>query len=114
NTHSDAWALTCVPPSMIVIGGGATGAQVASVFNAFGSRIRLFHTGPRILPTEDEDVSAAMAEAFRESGMEVREAFGAIESFEKTSDGIRMHFSRDGEQESTVASLAVITIGWVA
>src|SRR5262249_55158520 len=56
-THSDAWALTCVPPSMIVIGGGATGAQVASVFNAFGSRIQLFHTGPRILPTEDEEVS---------------------------------------------------------
>src|SRR5262245_7465606 len=57
NTHSDAWALTCVPPSMIVIGAGATGAQVASVFNAFGSHIQLFHTGPRILPTEDEEVS---------------------------------------------------------
>jgi pyruvate/2-oxoglutarate dehydrogenase complex dihydrolipoamide dehydrogenase (E3) component len=43
---------------MIVVGGGATGAQVASVFNAFGSRIQLFHTGPRIVPTEDEEVSA--------------------------------------------------------
>src|SRR4029077_1896272 len=32
-THSDAWALTSVPPSMLVIGGGATGAQVASIFN---------------------------------------------------------------------------------
>ena len=47
-----------MPPSMIVIGGGATGAQVASVFNAFGSTIQLFHSGPRILPTEDEEVSA--------------------------------------------------------
>ncbi|MEO8166367.1 MAG: FAD-dependent oxidoreductase, partial [Betaproteobacteria bacterium] len=57
NTHSDAWALTAVPPSMLVIGGGATGVQVASIFNAFGSRVQLFQTGPRILPTEDEDVS---------------------------------------------------------
>src|SRR5262245_50350061 len=32
-THSDAWGLRKVPPSMIVIGAGATGAQVASVFN---------------------------------------------------------------------------------
>src|SRR5688572_32654701 len=37
-THSDAWTLTEVPPSMLVIGGGATGAQVASIFNAFGDR----------------------------------------------------------------------------
>src|SRR5262249_50655719 len=42
NTHSDAWALTAVPPSMLIIGAGATGAQVASIFNAFGSRIQLF------------------------------------------------------------------------
>jgi pyruvate/2-oxoglutarate dehydrogenase complex dihydrolipoamide dehydrogenase (E3) component len=114
NTHSDAWALTSVPPLMIVIGGGATGAQVASVFNSFGSRIRLFHTGPRILPTEDEEVSAAMAAAFRKSGIEVREAFGVIESFEKTPDGIRMYFCKDGQQENTEASLAVIAIGWAA
>src|SRR5215204_6655241 len=86
-THSDAWSLTSVPPSMIVIGAGATGAQVASVFNAFGSRIQLFQTGPRILPTEDEEVSAVVASAFRESGIEVREAFGVIESFEKTPAG---------------------------
>lgn len=114
NTHSDAWALTCVPPSMIVIGGGATGAQVASVFNAFGSRIQLFHTGPRIVPTEDEEVSAAVAAAFRESGIEVREAFGVIESFEKTASGIRMWFSKDGQRQSAEASLAVVAIGWSA
>ena len=113
-THSDAWALTTVPASMIVIGGGATGAQVASVFNAFGSRIALFHSGPRILPTEDEEVSVAVAAAFRESGIEVREAFGVIESFEKTRDGVRMSFSRDGQQDHAEASLAVTAIGWAA
>src|SRR6516225_6695675 len=50
NTHSDAWGLTSVPPSMLVVGAGATGAQVASIFNAFGTQIQLFQTGPRILP----------------------------------------------------------------
>jgi len=113
-THSDAWALTSVPSSMVVVGGGATGVQVASVFNAFGTRVQLFQAGPRILPAEDEDVSAAMANALRESGIEVREAFGAIESFEKASDGIRMHYSKDGQQEKAEASLAVIAIGWAA
>lgn len=113
-THSDAWALTAVPPSMIVIGCGATGAQVASVFNAFGTRIQLFQAGPRIVPTEDEEVSAAIANAFRESGIDVRESFGVIESFEKTADGVRMWFSKAERRLSAEASLAVVAIGWAA
>src|SRR6476661_7990888 len=54
STHSDAWRLTSVPPSMLVIGAGATGVQVASIFDALGSRVQLFEAGPRILATEDE------------------------------------------------------------
>ena len=113
-THSDAWALTSVPPSMLVIGGGATGAQVASIFNAFGSRVQLFQAGRRILPTEDEDVSAAVAAAFRESGIVVRENFGDIESFERTPSGVRMIFAKDGLRDSAEAALAVVAVGWVA
>ena len=114
STHSDAWGLTSVPPSMLVIGAGNTGVQVASIFNAFGSRVQLFEAGPRILPTEDEDVAAAVAAAFRESGMVVQEHFGAIESFEKTATGVRMVFSKDGHRDSTEATLAVVAVGWVA
>jgi pyruvate/2-oxoglutarate dehydrogenase complex dihydrolipoamide dehydrogenase (E3) component len=113
-THSDAWSLTAVPASMLVIGAGATGAQVASIFTAFGSRVQLFQTGPRILPTEDEDVSAAVAAAFRAAGMVVRESFGTIESFERTPNGVRMNFSKDGVQEHAEAALAVVAVGWVA
>jgi dihydrolipoamide dehydrogenase len=114
NTHSDAWSLNSVPPSMLVIGAGATGAQVASIFNTFGSRIQLFQAGPRILPTEDEDVSAAVATAFRASGIIVHESFGAIESFEKTRGGVRMVYSKDGQRYSAEAALVVVAVGWVA
>jgi dihydrolipoamide dehydrogenase len=114
NTHSDAWSLTSVPPSMLVIGAGATGAQVASIFNAFGSRVQLFQAGPRILPTEDEEVSAAIGMAFRELGIVVHESFGEIESFEKTANGVRMNFSKDGVRQSAEATLAVVAIGWVS
>ena len=113
-THSDAWKLNKVPGSMLVLGGGATGAQVASIFNAFGSEVQLFHAGPRILPTEDQDVSAAVACAFRKSGIRVTENFGAVDSFEQTPTGVRMNFSKDGKSGSAEATLAVIAIGWVA
>jgi pyruvate/2-oxoglutarate dehydrogenase complex dihydrolipoamide dehydrogenase (E3) component len=114
STHSDAWSLAAVPPSMIVVGAGATGVQVASIFQAFGSRVELFQAGPRILPTEDEDISAVVATAFRESGMVVRENFGSIESFEKTPSGVRMIFTKDRTRDSAEGALVVVAIGWVA
>jgi len=113
-THSDAWGLSAVPPSMLVVGAGATGAQVASIFQSLGSQVQLFQAGPRILPTEDEDVSVAVAAAFRESGMVVRENFGTIESFEKTPSGVRMLFSKEGVRDSAEAALVVVAVGWVA
>lgn len=113
-THSDAWSLKAVPPSMLVIGAGATGVQVASIFHAFGSRVKLLQAGPRILPTEDEDVSAEVAAAFRAAGVEVVENFGAIERFERVPGGVRMTFGRDGERHSAEAELAVAAVGWVA
>ncbi len=113
-THSDAWSLKSVPASMLVIGGGATGAQVASIFSDFGTQVQLFQSGPRILPTEDEDVSAAVAAAFRSAGMIVREGFGEIESFEPALGGVRMSFVKAGRRESVEAELAVVAVGWTA
>jgi pyruvate/2-oxoglutarate dehydrogenase complex dihydrolipoamide dehydrogenase (E3) component len=114
-THSDAWGLTSIPPSLLVLGAGATGVQVASIFNAFGSRIQLFQTGPRILPSEDADVSAVVAAAFRKAGIAVYENVDAVESFEKTPTGVRMTFSQDGVRgASAEAALAVVAVGWVA
>jgi pyruvate/2-oxoglutarate dehydrogenase complex dihydrolipoamide dehydrogenase (E3) component len=113
-THSDAWSLTGVPDSMIVVGAGATGVQVASVFNAFGTRVQLFQAGERILATEEPEVSAAVSAAFRASGVEVHEDFGAIERFERTASGVRMVYVRDGVRGSAEAALAVSAVGWTA
>ena len=114
HTHSDAWSLKDVPRSMIVVGGGMTGVQVASIFHTFGSRVTLFQAAPRILPGEDEDVSAAVADGFRAAGMVVREDFGAIDSVEKTAAGVRMNVSKSGVRDAVEAALIVVAIGWIA
>ena len=81
-THSDAWTLSSAPPSMLVIGAGATGVQLASIFNAFGSHVTLFEAAPRILMSEDEDVAAAVSGALATSGIEVLENAGTIDRLE--------------------------------
>jgi dihydrolipoamide dehydrogenase len=112
--HTGALAATSVPESMLVVGGGATAVQIASIFNAFGSRVQLFEAGPRILASEDEDVSAAMTAAFRQTGAVIRENFGKIESFEKTPAGVRMNFRQGERCECAEAEVAIMAIGWVA
>ena len=114
HTHSDTWKLTGVPPSLLVVGGGDTGVQIASMFHAFGSKVQLFERGPRILRAADETVAGAVAAALRESGLTVRERFGAITSFEKTAAGVRMNFRNGRIDESTEAALVVMAAGWVA
>ena len=113
-SHRDAWTLATVPESLLVIGAGATGAQVASVFAELGSQVMLFEAGPRILGTEDEDVSRTMAASFRAAGIEVREDFGRIRGFEKAPAGVRMIFAKDDAVDSVEAALAVAAIGWLA
>jgi pyruvate/2-oxoglutarate dehydrogenase complex dihydrolipoamide dehydrogenase (E3) component len=112
--HSAAFALTEVPRSMIVVGAGATGVQVASIFDELGTRVQLFEAAPRILLTEDEDVSTTMAAALRATGVTVSEEFGRIERFEASADGVRMVFSRDGERHTADAAVAAVAIGWQA
>jgi pyruvate/2-oxoglutarate dehydrogenase complex dihydrolipoamide dehydrogenase (E3) component len=113
-THSDAWSLTAVPESLIVVGSGATGAQVASIFNAFGSRVTLFEAGERILRTEEPEVAACVASAFREAGIEIHEAFGSIEAFEPAPAGVRMIWDKNGERRQAEAAVVVMAVGWAA
>ena len=114
SSHSDALRLTAVPPSMLVVGAGSSGVQVASIFHAFGTRVQLFEAGPRILPAEDEAVAAAVAGELRSMGVGVHERFGAITSFERTPAGVRMNFRKDDQEASTEATVVMVAAGWVA
>jgi dihydrolipoamide dehydrogenase len=109
-TPADAFGLTSLPQSLLVVGAGATGAQVASIFNAFGTKVVLCQTGPRIVPTEDADISAEVAHAFRDDGIEVYTDCGRVLRFEPSASNVKTTF-RDRTIET---QLAVRCIGWIA
>jgi pyruvate/2-oxoglutarate dehydrogenase complex dihydrolipoamide dehydrogenase (E3) component len=56
-THSDVWSLQKLPASIVIIGAAATGCQLASIFDAFGSAVTLLEMAPTVLPREDETTS---------------------------------------------------------
>jgi dihydrolipoamide dehydrogenase len=99
---------------MLVIGAGATGVQVASIFGAFGSNVVLLEAGPRILISEDPDVAAEVSTALQASGIEVVEDARRVERFERCEAGVRVIYSGQGAREHREAEVVVSAVGWQA
>ena len=67
-----AWLLDELPESMAVVGAGASGTEIASAFARLGTRMTLIEALPRVLPTEDADISKAAERGLKKQGMEIR------------------------------------------
>ncbi len=63
--------LTELPPDLIVVGSGVTGADFAGAYQALGSRVTLVSSRDRVLPQEDEDAANLIEDVFRRRGMTV-------------------------------------------
>jgi pyruvate/2-oxoglutarate dehydrogenase complex dihydrolipoamide dehydrogenase (E3) component len=112
-THSDVWALDALPGSVVVVGGSATGCQLASVLAAFGSRVTLLEAAGRLLGTEDEAVSEAVGDAFRRRGIEVATGIERIERLERTgAGGLRLHSRELGEPRTRDTDAVLLAVGW--
>ena len=70
-TNRDVLRIESVPGSLIVIGGGAIGAEVAQAVARFGVRVTVLEMGDRILGPEEPEASAAVANAFAQDGVQV-------------------------------------------
>lgn len=77
------------PKSMIVIGAGPIGMEFAYVFHAYGSEMTVVEALPRILPLEDEEVSAEMARAFNRAGIKTMPG-AKVEGAKVTPDGVEL------------------------
>src|SRR5882762_3169983 len=68
-TSDEAIHLREVPKSIAIMGSGAVGVEFASIFRRFGSDVTIFELLPRLVPVEDEAVSAELEKAFRKQGI---------------------------------------------
>ena len=67
----EAWAFDELPKTLVVVGAGASGTEIASAYVRLGVEVRLFEGLDRVLPTEDADISKAALRAFKKQGIKV-------------------------------------------
>ncbi|HET8648036.1 MAG TPA: dihydrolipoyl dehydrogenase, partial [Vicinamibacteria bacterium] len=109
-TSDEILELKQVPRSLVVIGAGAVGIEFASIYARFGSTVTVIELLPRVLPLEDEEISA---EARKILAKQMTIHTGAkTEAALKTAQGVEVAFrTSDGEARSITAEMLLVAVG---
>jgi len=106
-TYKEAMVPESMPRSLLVIGSGAIGMEFASFYRDLGAEVTVVEMLPRILPNEDEEISAAAAKQFERQG--IRLITGAtVGGLERTADGATAEITKEGEAPQKISVERVI------
>jgi dihydrolipoamide dehydrogenase len=112
-TYREAMVPSDCPKSLLVVGSGAIGIEFASFYRALGAEVTVIEALPRILPVEDEEVSAAARKAFEKRKIAFR--IGAkVTRLAKTDSGVTLELEADGKTEILEAERAIVAVGIAA
>ncbi len=112
-THHDVWTMNTLPDSIALVGGAATGSQLASIFAAFGVKVTILETGSYILGRADLLLSQTMDAAFRQSGIDIINNIGGIEAIEKTAEHLVLKYKKHEQSHALAAEAVLLAVGWV-
>ena len=99
--YRQALTLDHKPASMIVVGSGAIGSELAFFYNAMGTKVTLVEFLPNILPLEDEEVSKQVGRSFKKAGIEVM-VKSSVESVDTTGELLKANIkNKKGESRGT-------------
>jgi dihydrolipoamide dehydrogenase len=70
-TSDEAIGIREIPKSIVILGSGAVGVEFGSIFRRFGSDVTIIELLPRLVPVEDEAVSAELEKSFKKQGIKV-------------------------------------------
>ena len=95
-TYKEAMIPAAMPKSLLVIGSGAIGIEFASFYRTLGAEVTVVEVLPRILPVEDEEISAFAHKAFEKQGMKI--VTGAtVTGLKKGKDSVTATIDKDGK-----------------
>lgn len=109
-TSKEAMIQKELPASLLVIGSGAIGTEFASFYNTLGSKVTIVEMQSRILPLEDEEISAIAAKEFTKQGMSIHTNAKLI-SLSKTGSGVVAKIEEGGVQQEIKADKAIVAVG---
>lgn len=109
-TNQSLFSLTELPESLVVVGGGPIGSEMAQSFARFGTKVIQVEAGPRIMGNDDPRAAEVVMAAMRRDGVDLR-LNSKVARFERAGDRTRVVVeTADGEQ-TIEASHVLLAIG---
>ena len=110
-TSDDAIGLKDIPKTLLIMGSGAVGVEFASIFRRFGSEVTIVEVLPRLVPLEDEAISAELEKSFRRQG--IKSLTGTrVSRASAGADGVEIEAQTpDGKSQKLTAELLLVATG---
>lgn len=111
-TYREAMVPEAMPKSMLVIGSGAIGIEFASFYRTLGVEVTVVEVMDRVLPVEDEEISALALKAFKKQGMNIITG-ATVKSLKTGKDNVTATIETGGKSESVTVDRVILAVGIV-
>jgi dihydrolipoamide dehydrogenase len=111
-SYKEAMSLTVQPKSLIVIGAGPIGLEFGYFYNALGTKVTVVEMQERIVPGEDEEISAALATSLTKRGLVIHTST-KTGKVEKTRTGVKVEIETPKGKQVVEADAMLVAIGVV-
>ena len=110
-TNRSILELPSIPKTLIIVGAGAVGVEFASIYNSFGTQVTILEMLPRVVPAEDEEISAELEKAFKKKNIQIFTQ-SSVDSVKKEPKGVTVSFKdKDGKAQTLQAEKLLLAVG---
>ena len=109
-TSREALEFREVPDKVVIVGGGATGAEFAHVYRTYGAEVTIVELLPRLVPQEDEETSQALERAFGKQGIETLTG-SAVQGVSLSGGRASVSVSTGDETTEIMADKVLVAVG---
>ncbi|MSP76933.1 MAG: dihydrolipoyl dehydrogenase [Rhodospirillaceae bacterium] len=111
-SYKEAMVPPAFPKSLLVIGSGAIGIEFASFYRTMGAEVTVCEVLDRILPVEDEEVSAFAKRAFEKQGMKILTG-ATVSNLKKAADKVTATITSGGKSQEITVDRVISAVGIV-
>jgi dihydrolipoamide dehydrogenase len=110
-TNRSILELSEIPKTLIVVGAGAVGVEFASIYNSFGTQVTILEALPRVVPVEDEEISAELEKAFKKRSIQIHTSC-KVEGVKKDAKCVTVTFTdKEGKTQTLQAEKLLLAVG---
>ncbi|MCB9991463.1 MAG: dihydrolipoyl dehydrogenase [Rhodospirillales bacterium] len=111
-TYKEAMTPEAMPKSLLVVGSGAIGIEFASFYHNMGADVTVVEVMDRVMPVEDEEISAFARKAFEKQGLKIKTG-AKVTRLEKGKDNVTAHIEMGGKVEKVTVDRVILAVGIV-